>query len=147
MAETRPAAMIVLDSDHLSVLGDPTPAWLQLLQRLDASGEEVATTVVNVEESLRGWLALIHRAASVQAEVFAYQRFQNRVAFFAEWMVLPYDEEAAQRFRRLRAQRLRTGTNDLRVACIALEHDVLLLTRNEKDFVGVPDLRFENWLD
>lgn len=139
--------MVVLDTDHLSVLGDPSPLGSRLLQRLSKSTEPVATTVVNVEESLRGWLAQIHRAASAKAEVVAYQRFQKRVEFFAEWVVLPWDVEAAQRIRRFRAQRLRTATHDLRIACITLEHDALLLTRNAKDFGQVPGLRFENWLD
>ena len=139
--------MLVLDSDHLSVLGEPTQAGTRLLHRLSESREPVATTVVNVEESLRGWLAQIHRAASAEAEVIAYQRFQKRVEFFAEWMVLPWDAEAARRIHRFRAQRLRTATHDLRIACITLEHDGLLLTRNAKDFGQVPGLRFENWLD
>lgn len=139
--------MLVLDTDHLSVLGEPTAAGARLLHRLSESGEPVATTVVNVEESLRGWLAQIHRAANAEAEVIAYQRFQKRVEFFAEWMVLPWDAEAAQRWRRFRVQRLRTATHDLRIACITLEHDALLLTRNAKDFGQVPGLRFENWLE
>jgi tRNA(fMet)-specific endonuclease VapC len=36
---------------------------------------------------------------------------------------------------------------DLRIACIVIEFDAILLTRNIKDFEKVPGLRFENWLD
>jgi len=36
---------------------------------------------------------------------------------------------------------------DIKIACITLEHDALLLTRNVVDFAKVPALRFENWLD
>ncbi len=36
---------------------------------------------------------------------------------------------------------------DLKIACIVLEYDATLLTRNTVDFAKVPGLRFENWLD
>ena len=40
-------------------------------QRLGNGGEPVATTIVNVEEGLRGWLTQIHRAADGESEVIA----------------------------------------------------------------------------
>ncbi len=52
-----------------------------------------------------------------------------------------------QRFAAFRAKGLRIGTLDLRIACIVLEYDATLLTRNSVDFAKVPGLRFENWLD
>lgn len=36
---------------------------------------------------------------------------------------------------------------DLKIACIALEYDAVVLTRNSVDFAKVPGLRIENWLD
>jgi len=50
-------------------------------------------------------------------------------------------------FNRLRAQGVRVGTQDMKIASIALAHGVLLLTRNSLHFAKVPGLRFENWLD
>ena len=55
--------------------------------------------------------------------------------------------EAAARLKDFRQQRIRIGTMDLKIACITLEYDSTLLTRNTKDFAQVPGLRFENWLD
>jgi tRNA(fMet)-specific endonuclease VapC len=60
---------------------------------------------------------------------------------------LPWDDEAATRFRSFRQQGIRIGTMDLKIACIVLEYDAVLLTRNRSDFEKVPGLRFENWLD
>lgn len=139
--------MLVLDSDHLSVLGDPTPGGQALLVRLRAASAPVFTTVVSVEENLRGWLAQIHRATTPEREIIAYNRLQKRVEFFADWSVLSWDAESSALFRDLRRQGIRIGTHDLRIASIVLAHDATLLTRNARDFAQVPGLKMENWLD
>jgi len=40
-----------------------------------------------------------------------------------------------------------TRSWDLEIACIVLEYDTVILTRNRSDFETVPGLQFENWLD
>lgn len=45
----------------------------------------------------------------------------------------------------LRAQGVRIGTLDLRIAATALVHDLTLVTRNTKDFARVPGVRLEDW--
>jgi len=62
-------------------------------------------------------------------------------------VILPWDADSAELFLKLRHQGLRIGSMDLKIACIALAHDVTLLSRNATDFAQVPGLRFENWLD
>jgi tRNA(fMet)-specific endonuclease VapC len=47
--------------------------------------------------------------------------------------------------RRLQAQKVGVALMDLRIASIALSQGLVLLTRNRKDFVKVPDLRIEDW--
>jgi tRNA(fMet)-specific endonuclease VapC len=120
---------------------------LALLERVRASGEEVATTIVTVEEQLRGWLAEIHRLADPHRQIVAYERLQRRIEFFAAWSVLPWDTDAADLFVRLRRESVRIGSMDLKIACITLTHDATLLTRNATDFAKVPGLRFDNWLE
>ena len=139
--------MLILDTDHLSHLGDPTPTGMNLLRRLGESAQPVATTIVSVEENLRGWLAQIRSADTSEREMMAYNRFQRRVEFFADWLILPWDSDAVSAFARIRSQGVRIGTQDLRIAAIALAHDATLLTRNSVDFGKVAGLRFENWLD
>ena len=54
--------MILLDTDHLSVFMDARDARHEPLnRRIDSATEQVACSIVNVEEVLRGWLAYIHR--------------------------------------------------------------------------------------
>jgi len=139
--------LLVLDTDHVSALGPPSETSLDLLERIRASGQDAATTIVTVEEQLRGWLAEIHRLNDPHRQIPAYDRLQRRVEFFAAWTVLQWDADSAELFLKLRHQRVRIGTMDLKIACIALAHDATLLTRNASDFAQVPGLRVENWLD
>jgi tRNA(fMet)-specific endonuclease VapC len=139
--------MIVLDSDHVSALQhrDSPAAW-RLAQELDASGEEMATTIVTVEEQLRGWLAAIHRSPNPLHQIEAYRRLARLFEFFASWTLLPLDEDAAEEFHRLRRAGVRIGSMDLKIACIAEIRDALLLSRNLADFRKVPGLRVQDWL-
>ena len=120
---------------------------MALLERIGASREEVTTTIITVEEQLRGWLAEIHRLKDPHRQIVAYERLQGRIEFFAAWTVLPWKTGSAGLFIRYRHEGVRIGSMDLKIACIAVAHDATLLTRNEADFAKVSGLRFENWLD
>jgi tRNA(fMet)-specific endonuclease VapC len=137
--------VLVLDTNHVSELGYGTPAGLRLRERLLTSGEDTATTIITVEEQLRGWLAKIHRLSDPHDQILPYRRLHERIEFFARWTVLPWDAAAADLFRKLRRQGVRIGTMDLKIASIALVHDATLLTRNASDFARVPELNVEDW--
>jgi tRNA(fMet)-specific endonuclease VapC len=49
-------------------------------------------------------------------------------------------------FDSLRAQRVRIGAFDLRIAAIALSHNLIVISRNLTDFRQVPGLQVEDWL-
>lgn len=71
----------------------------------------------------------------------------KQVEVFASWLVLPWDDDAADLFDSLKSLRQKVGTQDLKIASICLAHDATLLTRNLADFESVPGLRVGNWLD
>ena len=104
-------------------------------------------SVVSVQESVQGWMALINRKRPGHEQVHAYARFQNCIEALTKLTILPFDESAARLFENLKRQRQRCGTMDLKIAAICLVHDGLLLTRNLSDFAKIPGLRVENWLD
>ena len=139
--------MLVLDTNHVSELTYRTAAGLRLIQKLDVTNEDAAVTAINVEESLRGWLAEIRRRTDPRTQIAAYQRLIRQVEVFASWLVLPWDEDAADHFDSLKSLRQQVGMQDLKIACICLAHDATLLTRNLADFKPIPGLRVENWLD
>jgi tRNA(fMet)-specific endonuclease VapC len=116
--------MILLDSDHLSVLADPRQTkGIKLKHRLRSSGESVALPVVTLEEQFRGWLALIRRSNDVHKQIVPYLRFQNLIVFLREWEIVGWNEPTADEFKRLRAARVRVGTQDLKIASLALVND------------------------
>jgi tRNA(fMet)-specific endonuclease VapC len=141
--------VVALDTDHLSALdrGSSHPAALTLQRRLENCEHEIATTVVSVEEQLRGRLVEIQRRANGGDQIEVYRLFYPQVEMYARWTVLPWDSDAEAIFRKFREQRVRIGTMDLKIASIAIAHDATLLTRNTVDFAKVPGLQFENWID
>lgn len=143
--------MIVLDTDHLSILAEPASSQRRVLvdRMLDAQsrqGEIFFGTVISVEEQLRGWLAQVNRFNTVHRQIAAYERLQRVVNFFATIEVLPFNQDAADRFESIRRLKIRIPTMDRKIASIALVHDALLLTANRVDFEKVSGLRMENWL-
>jgi len=139
--------VLVLDTDHLGEFDEGSAAGARLKERLLDAREDLATTIISVEEQFRGWAAQIHRLhADSYAQIPAYARLKRRLEFYASWNVLPWDAGSAELFVNLRRQGLRIGSMDLKIACITLVQEATLLTRNTSDFSKVPGLRFENWL-
>jgi tRNA(fMet)-specific endonuclease VapC len=139
--------MILLDSDHVSVLLDERDArCITLEARLDDFQDEVGLPIVTVEEQLRGWLALIHGVSDPYRQIGPYLRLKKTFVHLRNWPILEWNAPAADHFKRLRAERVRIGTQDLKIACIALANDALLLSANLVDFQQVPGLRVEDWL-
>lgn len=140
--------MIVLDTDHLSILQhseSPQYEWLTAAMKLSADGE-FTTTAISLEEQLRAWLAAINRARNVHGQLLYYNRLTGLVEFYSRWEVLAFDEHAADRFAALRRAGIRIATMDLKIASIVLANDALLLSANRVDFEQVPGLRVEDWL-
>ncbi|GAA6617295.1 type II toxin-antitoxin system VapC family toxin [Scytonema sp. NUACC26] len=63
----------------------------------------------------------------------------------SEFNILQYDEKSQEIYQNLRNQRIRIGTQDLRIASIVLANKGILLTRNLRDFEKVPGLTIQDW--
>jgi len=140
--------MILLDTDHLSVLKyDEHPRCRALRERMSAAPDPIfATTIISAEEQMRGWLAKIHGAKDAEKQVAWYDQLAWLIEFLADWQIIAFDRQAAAEFKRLQRLRLRIGTFDLKIAAIARVHDALLLSDNQRDFSRVPGLRIESWI-
>jgi tRNA(fMet)-specific endonuclease VapC len=89
------------------------------------------------------------KAATQEELRKAAERFQQAEELLSDFMVVGFDEESIEHFGRLKKQRnlKKMGRADMLIACIALAHDALLVTRNTKDFKDVAGLRMDNWVD
>jgi tRNA(fMet)-specific endonuclease VapC len=137
----------VLDTDHLSFLQKKQqPEFDRLSARLEQVPEDdVCTTVINFQEQVLGWTSYLSRARTADAIVKAYDELLMIESYYRDFHLLAFGAAAQTRFDELRRRKIRIPTLDLRIACIALAPDMLLLTRNTRDFGRVPGLAFEDW--
>jgi tRNA(fMet)-specific endonuclease VapC len=139
--------MILLDSDHLSVLLEERDTRsVTLRNRLDTAKDLVGLPIVSIEEQLRGWLALVHGITDPHRQIIPYAQLRKTLLHLRLWPIEEWNNVAADHFVRLRSLRKRIGSQDLKIACIALANDALLLSANLRDFEQVPGLRVESWL-
>ena len=136
-------SLYVLDTDILTLLQENHPAVVQ--QVATHRPDELAITVISVEEQLGGWYTQLRRARTREALAQVYERLARNVQSLARLPILSVTEAAIQRFEQLHALRLNVAGNDLRIAAITLEHGGTLVTRNLADFRRVPGLVIENW--
>ena len=63
--------MIIVDSDHLSILRyHKSERALKLIARLNQATENpIATSIANVEEAMRGWLAAIAKERRIERQI------------------------------------------------------------------------------
>ena len=109
------------------------------------SADELAITVISVEEQLTGWYSLIRRVTRPDDLALAYQSLADNVRFFSRFTILSFTERAITRYELLKRSKLNVGKMDLRVAAIALEEGCIVVTRNTRDFQRIPGLAIENW--
>lgn len=133
----------VLDTDHVSLFQHGNPLIVQRVNSVKF--EEIAITIITAEEQLRGRFNVIRNASLSDKLVLAYANFQANLEFFKTANLLQFSEDAGNIYTELVKQKIRVGTQDLRIAAITLSVKGILVTRNFKDFEKVPNLRLEDW--
>ena len=134
----------LLDTDHISLVQRqvaPVVAQLTRVRRVD----QVVVSTISVEEQIRGRLDIVRRYHASAMQVAAYAAFDSTVRYFNDWEIIGFTQAAYLTFVELRQQRIRIGSQDLRIAAIARAEGAILVTRNTRDFVQVPDLQLEDW--
>jgi tRNA(fMet)-specific endonuclease VapC len=136
-------SLYVLDTDTLTLYRQGHTLVCQRVTSQKA--EDLAITVMSVEEQLSGWYSLLRRAKQRKQVARVYQELVSSVQFLGAWRILPFPESAMTRCDKLIALRLQVRKMDLRIAAISLENAGTLVTRNLRDFQRVPGLVVENW--
>ena len=95
--------MIILDTDHMTVLQQPESQPAQVLAaRLAASPDrDILSTAVTLEEQMRGWLALLNRYRDVRQQSEYYDNLTEMLRFYNDWKLLGFDQAVAPWFVRV----------------------------------------------
>ena len=139
--------MPILDTDTLTIIQrGEEPFYTRLVTRLNMlpAGTPVSVTIVSFQEQLRGWLEYVKRAQPGQLAV-AYGKLRAFHEDFNTRPMIMFDPPSELVYERLKDEKTRVATMDLRIAAIAIAHNDVLISRNLRDFRRVPGLRVEDW--
>jgi len=107
----------ILDTDHISLYQHGYPSISQKINSLQK--EQLFVTIISLEEQLRGRLAVIRNPQNITLPN-AYRNFRITYRFFSTMNLLDFDEAAFQQYQNLKKQKIRIGSQDLKIGAIAL---------------------------
>ncbi len=136
----------LFDTDHISFLQRGSGSeFTNIMSRMaQYSASDFALSIVSFHEQVIGAHNFINRADKPEDIMRGYTLLFQTLQGFSNSRVLPFDAPAIAICNELRVQ-VRVSTMDLRIAAIALSHNLIVLTRNRKDFNKVPGLSIEDW--
>lgn len=133
----------LFDTDHLTLY---SYRHTQLMPRMAVQPPDaVGVSAVTVEETLRGRLAPLSQARNGFQRIVRYGLLLESLDLLSQFLLVPYDQSSENHFHQLRSLRLNVGTQDLKIAAIALANNVVLLTRNRRDFGRISGLQIDDW--
>jgi tRNA(fMet)-specific endonuclease VapC len=137
----------LLDTDHLSILQKSTGRDYECLSARMAKIplSDFGISIVTVHEQFLGSHTYISRTRNAQDLVRGYEFMTRLVGNIKTIPIAPFDDSASILFGSFQSQGVKVATMDLRIAAIASSRGLILLTRNHRDFVKVPELKIEDW--
>ena len=137
--------MYLFDSDVLSQLAKKLRPEILMAKLAGTLLAAQFTSTVNVAEIYYGIFRMKDQENDRRRLL---EFFENLV--FPRLTILPFDEESARTYARLRSELERKGRPrfepDLQIAAIALRNRLTVVTGNVRHFAGIPGLKVENWL-
>lgn len=138
--------MYVLDTDHISLIQRGGAEGQHILAKLARLREdEICVTIITYEEQIKGWLKTLSAAKRREDISFGYLGLKQTARDFCTIDILSFDVAAIEQYEKLRATYRRLGQNDLKIAAIAIVHEAIVITRNQKDFGQITELKSEDW--
>ncbi len=137
----------ILDTNIVNQLHGYAPNVEKKLASVDPN-DIIAITVITAEELISGWFNEISKANKSDQLgnlIYSYKGFSATLAYLKQVTVLEFDQKAYEIYLQLRQQIKMKRTGDMRIAAIALSVDGIVVTRNQKDFAKVPNLKTEDW--
>jgi len=133
----------LFDTDHVTLFQYGNSVVVARLAQMPPVS--VGISPISMEEALRGRLAAVSRANSGLARIRAYNHLTETVRLFPQFPIVPFDQSCEIQFQWIRSLHLRIGTQDQKIAAVALANHLTLLTRNKVDFSRIPGLTIDDW--
>jgi tRNA(fMet)-specific endonuclease VapC len=134
--------MYLFDTDSLSNILKKNPSALLIEKLMTLPGELQFTTSINISEIYFGAYRSVNRKKILQA-------YEKKV--FPNLNILPFDTGSGKIYGRVKAQLEKKGLPksepDLRIAAIAIQHSMVLVTGNKRHFIDIPGLKIEDWIN
>jgi tRNA(fMet)-specific endonuclease VapC len=135
-------SLYILDTDTVSLYRRGNARIRENL--LVHSSDELAISVITVEEMLSGWYGRLRKVNTPEKVTEVYHNLAQTIYLLANFTIVNFNEGAQSRFDILKKEKLSVGPMDLRIAAIALENNAIVITANTRDFERVPGLQFED---
>ena len=133
--------MFLFDTDTLSNIVKRQPSDFLLEKLRDLPKALQYTSAINIEEIYYG-----AKRSSKKDRIL--KAFEEKV--FPNVNILPFDQESGRVFGTLKAELEKRGIGcsepDLRIAAVAMQHNLTLITGNTRHFNNIPGLSIENWI-
>jgi tRNA(fMet)-specific endonuclease VapC len=134
--------MYLFDTDSLSNILKKNPSALLIEKLMTLPGELQFTTSINISEIYFGAYRSVNRKKILQA-------YEKKV--FPNLNILPFDTGSGKIYGRVKAQLEKKGLPksepDLRIAAIAIQHSMVLVTGDKRHFIDIPGLKIEDWIN
>jgi tRNA(fMet)-specific endonuclease VapC len=138
--------LFLLDTDSASLF---LAGNQKLIYRVTQEVPHVVTTIVTVQELFNGWAGRVNDPAEANHLVRIYGKLWQTTEFLKTIEILTFSELANTYYQRLiqehRFLAKKKLEKDMRIAAIALSVEGTIITRNQKDFTQVPNLKIEDW--
>jgi tRNA(fMet)-specific endonuclease VapC len=128
----------LIDTDILSYYFKGDRKVVENFQKYLGAYSYINIPIITYYEILRG---LKYQKAIIQIERFEKFISSNNLIFITKTSV----EISAERFAELQIKGKTIGTSDLLIAGIALQHNLTVVTNNEKHYNNISGLSIENW--
>ena len=133
--------MFLFDTDVLSNIVKRRPSGLLMKKLARLPKQFQYTTAINIGEIYYGASRSARKDQIIRA-------FDEKV--FPNVIIVGFDETSGRIFGELKAELQKNGLScsepDLRIAAIAIQHEMVLITGNTRHFTNIPGLRVENWI-
>ena len=142
----RSETVYLLDSDVLSFIFQYKGQQPHLERRiLSTPVENLFISIISVDEALKGVRMLIDNPRSNDGGKSGCLFLRKIMRDYSAFEICPYSPHAAAIFRDMPAAAKRRGTNDCKIAAIALSNGFTVITRNVEDYRAIPSVQFEDW--